>query len=240
LADLYDNPPRSVIVTGANPVESRLQDEPIWDELTRLLTWGAEAVPSMLLSCLSAHAALTVYDGLERESLASKCTGVFVQQTVAGDPMTEGLGRSVILPHSRVSTVATDRVRAAGWDIPLESEAVGWSVARRRVGHSDVVLVQAHPEYGPTSLLREYQRDLRRFVHHEREALPVLPSHSAAPEDMTRLEALQQRITAGERDPALFESFPFARVEARAPWGWRSVATQLYTNWLATVPAGSR
>ncbi len=240
VADLYEHPPHMVIVTGANPVEPRLEDEPIWEDLTRLLTWASGAVPSMLLSCLSAHSALTVFDGLERESLPVKCTGVFVQQTRPGDPMTVGMGRSVFLPHSRVSTVSTDRVRAAGWDVPLESETVGWSVATRRVQRCDVVLVQAHPEYGPTSLLREYQRDLRRFVRHEREDLPVLPSHCAAPEDMAQLEELQRRITGGERDPALFESFPFAGVEGRAPWGWRSVATRLYANWLATVPVGRR
>jgi homoserine O-succinyltransferase/O-acetyltransferase len=240
MSDLYDHPPRMVIVTGANPVEPTLEDEPIWDDLTRLLMWATGAVPSMLLSCLSAHAALTVFDGLERESLPEKCTGVFTQQARAGDPTTKGLGRSVILPHSRVSTVSTDRVQAAGWDIPLASEAVGWSVATKRVGQCDVLLVQAHPEYGPISLLREYERDLRRFVRHERDTLPVLPSNCAAPEDMVRLDELQRRITAGERGPELFESFPFADVEARAPWGWRPVATRLYSNWLATVPAGSR
>jgi homoserine O-succinyltransferase/O-acetyltransferase len=240
MAELYDDPPRLVVVTGANPVEPILTDEPIWEDLSRLLTWASGAVPSMLLSCLSAHAALTVFDGLERESLPSKCTGVFTQRAVPGDPMTAGLGRSVILPHSRVSTVPTDRVRAAGYDIPLESEEIGWSVATRQVDRCAVVLVQAHPEYGPSSLLREYQRDVRRFVRHERDALPVLPRHCAAPEDGERLEELQRRIAGGERDAALFESFPFRDVEARAPWGWRSVATRLYSNWLARVPAGSR
>ncbi len=240
MAQLYDRPPHLVVVTGANPVEPILEDEPIWADLTRLLTWASGAVPSMLLSCLSAHAALTVFDGLERESLPTKCTGVFAQRAVPGDPMTAGLGPSVILPHSRVNTVPTDRVRAAGYDIPLECEEVGWSVATRQVDRCAVVLVQAHPEYGPTSLLREYQRDVRRFVRHERDDLPILPRHCAAPEDGDRLEGLQRRIAGGERDVALFESFPFDAVEARAPWGWRSVATRLYSNWLAGVPAGSR
>jgi homoserine O-succinyltransferase len=240
MAELYDHPPQFVIVTGANPVQRTLEAEAIWGDLVRLLTWASGTVPSMLLSCLSAHAALTVFDGLERESLPSKCTGVFTQQVTALGPLTAGLERSVVLPHSRVSTVPTDRVREAGYDIPLESREVGWSVATRQVDRCAIVLVQAHPEYGPTSLLREYQRDLRRFVRHERNDLPVLPRHCAAPDDGERLEELQRRITGGERDPALFESFPFAEVEARAPWSWRSVATRLYSNWLTGVPVGSR
>ncbi len=102
-----------------------------------------------------------------------------------------------------------------------------------------MVLMQAHPEYGPTSLLREYQRDVRRYVRGERNDIPVLPRDCSAPEDARSLERLQGRIAAGERDPGLFESLPFPDIEARAPWTWQTVATRLYTNWLATVPAGS-
>jgi homoserine O-succinyltransferase len=240
LTDLFEHPPRLLIVTGANPVEPDLEDEAIWPEMVRLLTWARHAVPSMLLSCLSAHAALSVFDGLTRESLPEKCTGVFTQVVDDRDPLAAGLAASTVLPHSRVSTVPTELVRAAGYRIPLQSDDGGWSVATRRVADSDVVLVQAHPEYGPTSLLREYQRDVRRYVRHERDGLPVLPRHCSAPEDGERLEELQRRIAAGERDPAMVGSFPFAEVEARAPWSWRTTAEQLYTNWLAAVPAGGR
>ena len=241
LTDLFDHPPRLLIVTGANPVEPDLEDEAIWPEMVRLLTWARQAVPSMLLSCLAAHAALSVFDGLARESLPVKCTGVFTQDVDRSDPLAAGLAATTVLPHSRVSTVPTDLVRAAGYQIPLHSsDGSGWSVAARRVADSEVVLVQAHPEYGPTSLLREYQRDVRRYVRRERHGLPVLPLHCSAPEDGTRLEELQRRMATGERDPALVESFPFAEVEARAPWSWRTTAEQLYTNWLAAVPAGGR
>ncbi len=240
LAELFDHPPQLLIVTGSNPVEPTLEGEPIWAEMVRLLTWASHAVPSMLLSCLSAHAALTVFDGLERESLPAKCTGIFPQLAEPGDPLTVGLGSGVVLPHSRVSTVPTHRVRAAGYQVPLRSEAIGWSVATRQVEESKVVLMQAHPEYGPTSLLREYQRDVRRYVRRQRDGLPVLPRDCSAPEDTERLEQLQGRMAAGERDPGLVESFPFADIEARAPWTWHTVATRLYTNWLADVPARSR
>ncbi len=232
---LFDNPPQLLIVTGSNPIEPVLEDEPIWPDMVRLLMWAGHSVPSMVLSCLSAHAALTVFDGLERESLPMKCTGVFPQHVEPGAPLTDGLRREIVLPHSRVNTVPTDRVRAAGYEIPLGSEEIGWSVATRRVEDCDVVLMQAHPEYGPTSLLREYRRDVRRFVRHERDGIPVLPQNCSAPEDADRLKSLQRRIAGGERNPVLFESFPFDELEARAPWPWRTAAAQIYTNWLADV-----
>jgi homoserine O-succinyltransferase len=100
------------------------------------------------------------------------------------------------------------------------------------------VLVQGHPEYDPWSLLREYRRDAGRYVRHERDDQPCLPTHCTSPEDWGALESLHQKITHGERDPALIYDFPFDDVGARAPWSWRPMATRFFANWLASVGAG--
>ena len=238
-SELFDHPPDVLIVTGANPLEPAIENEPYWTDMVQLLTWASRAVPSMLLSCLSAHAALKVFHGIEREHLPSKCTGVFAQEADPGHALTSGLGSAVVLPHSRLNTVATSAVRAAGYDVPLFSEEIGWSVATKCVERSTVVLLQGHPEYGPTSLLREYQRDIRRYVRHERDETPVLPLHCTAPQDWEQLEDLHRRIITGERDTKLFETIAFDDIESRAPWSWRPVAAQLCTNWLASVPEWS-
>jgi homoserine O-succinyltransferase len=234
--ELWSNPPDLLIVTGSNPLEPLIEDEPYWAELVELLTWGSEQVRSMLLSCLSAHAALAVFDGLSREGLTSKCTGVFPQRTEPGHPLVADLGTSIVLPHSRLNTVPVDAVVSAGYRVALQSDTVGWSVVTKDVGRSSVVLVQGHPEYDPSSLLREYHRDARRYLHHERDDLPCLPLDCVAPEDGDRLSELQRRMAAGERAPALIESIPFDRMGERAPWPWRGVAIGLYTNWMAGVP----
>jgi homoserine O-succinyltransferase len=236
LGELFDHPPQVLIVTGANPIERVLENEPLWPEMVHLLTWASRTVPSMVLSCLSAHAALTVFDGLQRIRLPSKCTGVFPQLTDPALPLSATLGSSLVLPHSRQNDIPTKSVLAAGYDVPLFSEEAGWSVATRRVEESSVVLLQSHPEYGPTSLLREYQRDIRRYVHHERDDRPVLPHRCTAPEDEALIDDLHRRITGGERDPVLVERFPFQQIEARAPWPWRATAIELYAAWLANVP----
>jgi homoserine O-succinyltransferase len=191
----------------------------------------------MLLSCLSAHAALTVFDGIERVPLATKCTGVFAQSAEPAGQLTAGLGRTIGLPHSRWNDVPVTTMRAAGYDLPLCSEEVGWSIATRKVGRSSVVLMQAHPEYGATNLLREYERDARRYVTGERDALPVLPQRCVARRDWSELAQLQQRIVDGERNPELIESFPFRAVGSRARRTWRKVAIRLYATWLASIPS---
>ncbi len=228
-----EGPPDLLIVTGSNPLAARIEDEPYWEDMADLLSWGRGHVPSLLLSCLSAHAALAVFDGIERTTLDAKCTGVFPQQALP-HPLAEGLGSPIVLPHSRLNTVELDEVRAAGYEVVLHSDAVGWSVVTKTTGGTQVVLVQGHPEYDPSSLLREYHRDARRYVLHERDDVPRLPLCCAAPGDWEQLRLLHGRIV-GERDPSLVESFPFDEVGERAEWPWRAAAVGLYTNWMAGV-----
>jgi len=235
IADIRQSTPDLLIVTGSNPVEERIEDEVYWADLADLLTWGADHVQSMMLSCLSAHAALTVFDGIERERLPSKCTGVFPQEVDPAHPLGAGITPQITLPHSRTSTVSLEHLRKAGYDVAIKSDAVGWSVATRSAGGAQVVLVQGHPEYDPSSLLREYHRDVRRYAQRERSELPLLPSHCVAPEDWRQLEDLHCTIIGGKRDPALVAAYPFDEVGARAPWPWHAVAEQLYTNWVNGV-----
>jgi homoserine O-succinyltransferase len=240
VSELYRDPPDVLIVTGANPVEKNIRDEPFWSEMVTLLSWASESVQSMLLSCLAAHAALTIFDGLERQQLSRKCTGVFSQQVELTDALAIGVGSSLALPHSRLNTVPTSQIRAAGYDVPLYSKDIGWSVATRMVERARLVLVQAHPEYGPSTLLREYHRDARRYVLGTRDERPVLPRDCVAPGDRGLLEELHETITTCERDPELVTSFPFDEVGARATWSWHEQATQLYANWLSGVPKRSK
>ena len=80
LDDIMSDPPDLLVVTGSNPIEARIEDEPYWSDLCSLLRGGSENVPAMVLSCLAAHAALAVFDGVQRTTLPVKCTGVFAQE----------------------------------------------------------------------------------------------------------------------------------------------------------------
>src|ERR1700722_8314249 len=150
---LFETRPDVLVVTGSEPLTARIEDELYWPALVGLLEWGAEHVPTMLLSCLTAHAALAVFDGVARTRMPAKCAGVFAQSFDAAHPLSRGLHLPIVLPHSRYNTVATEAVRDAGYDVALQGDATGWTVVTRRIGRADVVLVQGHPEYEPSSLL---------------------------------------------------------------------------------------
>lgn len=237
LPNIYLDPPDFLIVTGSNPIQTHIQDEIYWDELFELLTWSRNHVKSTLLSCLSAHAALAVYDDIARVRLPTKCTGVFSQDVDVTHSLTTGLESEVELPHSRWNSVATEALECAGYDIVIQSTTTGWSVATRREGRHHLVLVQGHPEYDPSSLLREYRRDAGRYVRHERDDLPFLPHHCVLPEDWQSLERTHGEIIGGNRDPRLIDQYPFDEVASRAPWAWRSMATRFYSNWLRDTVA---
>jgi homoserine O-succinyltransferase len=101
-------------------------------------------------------------------------------------------------------------------------------------GNSLAIFVQGHPEYEPDTLLREYRRDVRRFVAGEREAYPEIPLGYFDPETAARFDELRDRIMRRCHDEALV-TFPSA--EGHLTFNWRQSAVRLYSNWLSYLVA---
>jgi homoserine O-succinyltransferase len=232
---LFSSTPELLIVTGSNPIEVNIEDEPYWSDLVDVLSWARERVPTALLSCLSAHAATTIFDGVERTRLPEKRTGVFSHQVTQNHVLTSGMVSEVLLPHSRWNSVSSPSLKAAGYDIIIDSDVAGWTVASREQDGRQLVLVQGHPEYDPSSLLREYRRDAGRYVRGERDDEPCLPLHCVASQDWKALEAFHSEIVLRERDATRFGAFDFETLGARAPWPWHTLASQFFTNLVASV-----
>jgi homoserine O-succinyltransferase/O-acetyltransferase len=147
---LWTRPPKALIVTGTEPTRAHLSDEPCWPYLARLLDWAAAAVPTTFLSCLTAHASLLLFDGIERQRRSRKCSGVYIGAVEIGhEPLTHGLPSCVPVPHSRLNEVPDSALVEAGYDILIGSgsSGAGWSVAARRHVDGLFVLCQGHPEY---------------------------------------------------------------------------------------------
>ena len=235
LTALYDVAPDVLIVTGSNPIEINIQDEPYWSDLVAVLSWARARVPSTLLSCLSAHAALVVFDGADRIRLPRKCTGVFSQRVRTDRALTAGLESDLLLPVSRWNGVTNEALEGAGYDVIIDSDLTGWAAASREEQGRHTILVQGHPEYDPSSLLREYRRDAGRYVRGERSEEPYLPFHCVSPDDWDHLQRFHRDVVLDKRDPELFEEFDFDELAARAPWPWRSQATKFFTNLVSSV-----
>ncbi|MGH2885407.1 MAG: homoserine O-acetyltransferase/O-succinyltransferase family protein [Solirubrobacteraceae bacterium] len=237
LDELWTRPPDALIVTGTEPTQAQLQFEPSWPYLARLLEWAADHVPTTLLSCLASHASILLFDGIERVARPVKCSGVFegaVQDPL--DPLVARLGDVIPVPHSRLNGVPKTALVEAGYRIVVGSDSpdAGWSVATREQGAGLFVLCQGHPEYGTLSLLREYRRDVRRFLF-GRGAVPYprLPEGYLGDEAVDKLMEFERRARTTSIDPReLWPTFPFDEVAATVENTWASASATLYANWL--------
>lgn len=232
-------PPDAIVVTGAEPTAMELVAEPFYPELLATLRFAVQYVPSVLLSCLSAHAALFAFDGIQRVPLTEKRSGVFVETVSQSATITELVSSPLVMPHSRWNDVSPSAVREAGYEVLLAGEESGWSVVVGRRGVSEFVLVQGHPEYEPSSLLREYRRDLERFLAGARSAPPPLPLGCCPPEHESLLADFHASIVGSTDADSVTAELAFDKLVAQAPWPWRAAATALYEGWLRTVARGA-
>jgi homoserine O-succinyltransferase len=242
LDELWQSPPDALIVTGTEPVQAQLQYEPYWPELSQLLQWAAESVPTTLLSCLAAHASLLIFDGLVRKPLPAKYSGVYPGAVDAsGGRLAAGLPAMVSVPHSRVNDIPEQAMVDSGYAMVIgDAEGgPGWSVAARMQGSSMFVLCQGHLEYSTESLLREYRRDVRRYLFGRGAfAYPKLPTGYLTPAAVARLEKLKTLATTTDTDPSdLYASFPYAEVEAGLENAWSDSSVRFYRNWLESAVA---
>jgi homoserine O-succinyltransferase len=96
------------------------------------------------------------------------------------------------------------------------------------------VLVQGHPEYSTSSLLREYKRDLLRYLRGERPVLPPVPLHYFGDEGEGLLREFVEAAPMLSSDE-LTTGFPFDQVRPLVVNTWRRHGQQLYANWIREI-----
>jgi homoserine O-succinyltransferase len=231
-------PLHALIVTGAEPRAQRLEDERYWHRLLDVLTWASQHTLSSVWSCLAAHAAVLHLDGIERRRLSAKCCGVF-PHAITPHPLTTGVGSSMPMPHSRWNDLPSDSLTEAGYTILARSPDVGAGCFVKRHHESLFVFVQGHPEYDERALLKEYQRDVGRYMRREYERYPTLPAHYFSAETVSALSRFE-RDGSADPSPERLEDFPFAMAAESVRHSWREAGVQFYRNWLAYLATERR
>jgi len=235
LEQLLATPLDGLIVTGTEPRAATLAEEPYWARFEQLLRWAPEHTRASIWSCLAAHAAVQILDGIGRQRLPQKRCGVYAHETRRDHPLLAGVGSPLRMPHSRWNDLPSEALARAGYTILSASRECG-ADAFVRESPSVMLFFQGHPEYEATTLLKEYRRDVGRYLSGQQAHYPTLP-HGYVPGSG---EALLERFRAAalaRRAPELLEGFPFAAVAAGLAHDWHADAVQLYRNWLARVRA---
>jgi homoserine O-succinyltransferase/O-acetyltransferase len=232
--DLLNSRFDAVIMTGTEPRQANLRNEPYWSALTSVLDWAESNTVSTILSCLAAHAGVLHSDGISRHPLSDKQFGVFDFARAAHHPLTAGAGERVCFPHSRWNEVRADELTACDYLVLTQSVEGGVDSFVKKYQRSLFVHFQGHPEYGAQTLLKEYRRDVRRFLRTERETYPSMPKGYF---DATAARLLTEfrDIALSDRREELMEGFPEAAVVGGLKSTWRSSALSIYRNWLQYV-----
>jgi len=230
---LFDEPLEGLIVTGAEPRAAMLSQEPYWARLCSIVDWAESHTRSSIWSCLAAHAAVEHLDSIRRVRLDSKCCGVF-EHSVAPHALTEGLEAPLLTPQSRWNELCVDALGDAGY-LPLSvSSDTGVNIFVRQ-RQSQMVLLQGHPEYDSAALLKEFRRDVRRFLEGHSDCYPSMPRNYFGEDARQRLEAFREQVLInGKAEPL---AFPFLPEHLMPSHSWRYGAVRFYRNWLSTMGA---
>src|SRR5271156_4763895 len=229
IADLLNSRFDGVIMTGTEPRQPDLRNEPYWPALTEVLDWAEHNTTSTVLSCLAAHAGVLYSDGIPRHRLADKQFGVFEYQKIRQHALTEGAGDRMQIPHSRWNEVQADALASCGYEVLTQSPDAGVDLFVKKKKDSLFVHFQGHPEYGTRTLLKEYRRDIKRFLRRERESYPSAPQgyfNAAA----SQLLADFQEKAIEKRGEKILADFPEAAVSATLQNSWQTSASTVYKN----------
>ncbi len=235
LEEVLATPLDALIVTGTEPRAPALTEEPYWPRFLELLAFAQAHTLASIWSCLAAHAAVLSLDGIERQRLAHKRCGVYEHHILSGHPLLVGVEAPMPMPHSRWNELSPQPLREAGYTLLSWSRETG-ADAFAREEESLLLFFQGHPEYEDTTLLKEYRRDVGRYLSGQQSHYPTLPDGYLSPDTTALLTQFRERALAA-RDAALLESFPFAPVAAALHNRWRAASVALYRNWLGFILA---
>jgi len=230
-ADLWNSRFDGVIVTGTEPRLPNLQDEPYWAMLTEVFDWARENTSSTVLSCLAAHASVLHGDGIQRHRLSDKQFGVFDSTKNCEHPLTNRIADRIRFPHSRWNEVRASELAQCGYTVLTESAEAGVDLFVKKKKNSLFVHFQGHPEYGAQTLLKEYRRDIKRFLRGERETYPTMPAGYFDESATQLLQGFREMATADRRED-IVASFPETAVVGGLQNSWHSSASCVYHNWL--------
>jgi len=224
--DLREEGLDALIITGANVANPALDQEPFWKPLGEVVDWAEDNVTSILCSCLATHALLKHHHGIERQPLPAKRWGVYSHRLSApAHPLLREVNTRFDAPHSRCNDISREQLEAAGLVVLAESPEGGVHLAASP-DQFRIIYFQGHPEYDTTSLLKEYKREVIRFLAGELDEAPPFPENYFS-DDAAALA--REWVDAADIDAHI------QRIEGLLDNTWGDTARAIVNNWLGLV-----
>ncbi|HEY1097146.1 MAG TPA: homoserine O-succinyltransferase [Alphaproteobacteria bacterium] len=150
----------ALIVTGAPVAHLPYEDVTYWTELTNILDWAKTHVYSSFFLCWAAFASLYYYDGIQKNRMPQKLSGIYPHKVVKPFvPLVAGFDDFLDVPVSRYSEIREEDILAhQSLDILVKSDLSGVFIVEDK--DNNRVYILNHLEYDVDTLQKEYQRDV--------------------------------------------------------------------------------
>ncbi len=225
----------ALIITGANVAGADLSQEPFWQPLKEVVDWAMTQVTSTVCSCLATHAVMQFRYGQKRQPLGFKRWGVYPHRVVARyHPLVNNVNTLFDVPHSRFNEITRAQFETAGCHVLVESATAGVHLAVSEDGLR-LIMLQGHPEYDTISLLKEYKREVRRFISRDRDDYPPFPDHIFNVKTKAILTEYRERVEYCLIHQQTPPEFPEARIAAGLDNTWQDTAEGVMDNWMGLI-----
>ncbi|UCF37826.1 MAG: homoserine O-succinyltransferase [Acidobacteriota bacterium] len=225
----------ALVLTGANVANPRLEAEPFWKPLQEIIHWAAENTTSILCSCLATHALLQQLYSINRQPLPGKKWGVYSHRVIQQQhPIMRDINTRFDVPHSRYNTVSRAQLEAGGLTILVESKDGGVHMVVSP-DQFRLIFMQGHPEYDFNSLLKEYKREVLRFIEGEIDVYPPHPENYFPEEAAVIADEYQRIVQASRKAGTAIPPFPEATLERYVDNTWGDTGKAIFNNWLGLV-----
>ncbi len=224
----------ALIITGANVAKANLADEIFWESLKEVINWATENVPSTLCSCLATHAALELQHQQKRYRLPYKRWGVYTHYVAQQHPLVNGINTQFKVPHSRYNQIDREQFEAANLLVLVESKKAGVHLAVSADGIRTVYF-QGHPEYDAISLVKEYKREVLRFIAGELDDYPPFPDNYFDRYTKALFNEYQDKINNAVASGKEIPEFPEKLVLKHLHNTWHDTGAAILANWMGLV-----
>lgn len=225
----------ALIITGANPQKADLTEEPFWQPLQQVVTWAQQNVSSVMCSCLATHAVVEMLYGIKRYPLPRKRWGVYSHRVCdVLHPLVSNINSRFDAPHSHVYEVNSKQFEEKGLRVLARGEESGLHLGTSADGFR-FVFFQGHPEYDGISLLKEYKRELVRYLEGVNPTYPRMPQHYFNKTAKSVLIDYEKRIAQAAGDYTNLPPFPDQELIDLVDNTWSDTGKAIVNNWLGLV-----
>ena len=136
--------------------------------------------------------------------------------------------------HSRWNEVTRSQLEQAGLTVLVDSAQVGVHMAVSP-DQFRAVYTQGHPEYDANSLLKEYKREVFRFLNGELESAPPYPENYLSAQAIEVADRYIEAASGASNSSEPLPDFPESGMVAHITNAWRDTGKAIVSNWLNLI-----